>query len=82
MDIACSQNGSRSAFKIRTGTPIGKRHLESLGVDGRTILEGILNKCQWEELDWFVSGQGLLSLCLCEIESPSSVSHWSYEYLA
>ena len=29
----------RSAFKILTGTPTGKRPLESLGVDGRTILE-------------------------------------------
>ena len=30
----------RSAFKILTGTPAGK----GLGLDGRTILEWILNK--------------------------------------
>ena len=34
----------RSAFKILTGTPTGKRPLGSLGVDGRTILERILKK--------------------------------------
>ena len=31
----------RSALKILTGTPTGKRHLEALGVDRRTILEWI-----------------------------------------
>ena len=29
----------RSAFKILTGKPTGKRPLGGLGVDGRTILE-------------------------------------------
>ena len=27
MGMACSQNGGRSAFKILTGKPTGKRHL-------------------------------------------------------
>ena len=34
----------RSGFKIVTCKPIGKRPSESLGVDGKTILESILNK--------------------------------------
>ena len=33
-----------SAFIILTGTPVGKRPLEGLGVDGRTILEWVLKK--------------------------------------
>ena len=40
----------RSAFKMLTDTPIGKRLLEGLGVHGRTILEKILiNRHQYEE---------------------------------
>ena len=35
---------SRSAFKILTGKPTGKRPLRGLGVDGRTILEWTLKK--------------------------------------
>ena len=34
----------RSAFKILTGKPTGKRPLGRLGAEGRTILEGILDK--------------------------------------
>ena len=34
----------RSAFKIITGIPAGKRNFGSLGVDGRIILEWILKK--------------------------------------
>ena len=34
----------RSAFKIVTRKPTGKRPLWRLGVDGRTILEWTLNK--------------------------------------
>ena len=34
----------RSSFKILTGTPTGKRLLEDLVIDGRTILEWILKK--------------------------------------
>ena len=34
----------RSAFKISTGKPTGKRPLGGLGVNGRAILELILNK--------------------------------------
>ena len=34
----------RSAFKILASTSTGKRPLEGLGVDGRTILEFILKK--------------------------------------
>ena len=34
----------RSTFKILTGTPKGKRPLESLDVDGKTILERILKE--------------------------------------
>ena len=34
----------RSAFKILTGTPAGKRYLEALSVDEKAILEWILNK--------------------------------------
>jgi hypothetical protein len=36
----------RSVFKIFTGTSTGKRSLERLGVDGRTLLEWILKKCE------------------------------------
>ena len=36
--------GGRSAFKILTGTPAGKRPYGSIGIDGRTILEWILKK--------------------------------------
>ena len=35
---------SRSAFKILTGKPTGKRPLGGLGVDGRTILEWTLKR--------------------------------------
>ena len=35
---------SRSVLKMLTGKPTGKRSLGSLGVDGRAILEWILNK--------------------------------------
>ena len=35
----------RSAFKILTGKPIGKRPLGRLSVDGRTILKWILKTC-------------------------------------
>ena len=35
---------SRSAFKILTGKPTGKRPLEGLGVDGRTILKWTLKR--------------------------------------
>jgi hypothetical protein len=35
---------SRSAFDILTGTPVGKRPLGGLGVDGGTVLEWILKK--------------------------------------
>ena len=35
---------SRSAYKILTGTPTGKRPLGMLGVDGRTILEWTLKR--------------------------------------
>ena len=41
-DVARMEEG-RSAFKILTGKPTGNRLLENLGVDGRTILEWILN---------------------------------------
>ena len=34
----------RSTLKILTDTPAGKKPLESVGVDGRTILEWILKK--------------------------------------
>ena len=34
----------KSAFKILTGIPTGKRPFEDLAVDGRTILEWILKK--------------------------------------
>ena len=34
----------RSTFKIVTGKPTGKRSLERLGLDGRTILEWTLKK--------------------------------------
>ena len=34
----------RSAFKMLTGKPTGNRSQEGLGVDGRTVLEWILNK--------------------------------------
>ena len=34
----------RSAFKILSGKPIGRRPLGSRGVDGRTILEWTLKK--------------------------------------
>ena len=34
----------RSAFKILTGKPTGKRPLGRLGVDGRTILEWTLKR--------------------------------------
>ena len=33
---------SRSAFKILTGKPLGKRTVEDLIIDGKTILEWIL----------------------------------------
>ena len=34
----------RSAFKILTGKPTGKRPVGGLGVDGRTILEWTLKR--------------------------------------
>ena len=34
----------RSAFKILASTPIGKRRLGNRGLDGKNILEWILNK--------------------------------------
>ena len=34
----------RSAFKLLTGKPTGKRPLGDLGVDGRTILEWTLKR--------------------------------------
>ena len=40
-NVARMEEG-RSAFKILTGKPTGKRPLGRLGVDGRTILEWIL----------------------------------------
>ena len=40
-----------SAFKILTYKPTGKRLLEDLGVDGKTLLEWIyINRYQYEEL--------------------------------
>ena len=36
--------GDRNALKLVKGKPTGKRHLGRLGVDGRTILELILNR--------------------------------------
>ena len=41
--VASMEEG-RSAFKMLTGKPTGKRPSGSLGVDGGTILESILNK--------------------------------------
>ena len=41
--IARMEEG-RSAFKILTGKPTGKRPLGRLGVDGRTISEWTLKK--------------------------------------
>ena len=66
----------RSAFKILTGKSTGKRPLEGLGVDGRTILEWTLKRYQCGELGWFGSGKELLkSPCECDIEPPGSISH-------
>ena len=41
--VARMEEGRR-VFKVLTGTPTGKRFLEGLGVDERTILECILKK--------------------------------------
>ena len=42
-NVARIEEGRRD-FDILTGTPAGKRPLECLGVDGRTILVWILKK--------------------------------------
>ena len=57
----------RSAFKILTDKPTGKRPLGRPRLDGRTILEWILkNGYQYELLE---------SPCECFIEPPGSISH-------
>jgi hypothetical protein len=53
--LLARMEGDRSAFKILTGTPAGKRLL-GLGVDGGTILEWILKK--WVS----IRGIGLIRL--------------------
>jgi hypothetical protein len=45
MGMVCSMNlTDKNADKILVGKPEEKNHLEDLGVDGRIILEGILEK--------------------------------------
>jgi hypothetical protein len=44
MGRSCRMEEDRSYFQILTGTPTGKRPLEGLGVDGRTLLEWTLQK--------------------------------------
>ena len=41
--VARMEDG-RSAFKILTGKPTGKRPLKGISVDGRTILDWFLSK--------------------------------------
>ena len=41
--VARMEKGRR-AFKILTGTPIGKRPLGGVGIDGRTTLEWTLKR--------------------------------------
>ena len=48
---------SRSALKILTGIPAGKRPLGRLLVDGRTILEWILKEIGVNTRDWVDSTQ-------------------------
>jgi hypothetical protein len=43
-DHVARMEEGRSAFKMLIATPAGKRSLERLGVEGRTILEWILKK--------------------------------------
>ena len=44
----------KNAFKILTGIPIGKRPQEDLGVDGRIILEWILRKYTYVNMNNWV----------------------------
>jgi hypothetical protein len=45
-----------SAYKGLAGKPEGKNHLEDAGIDGRIILECILNKRE-EDVDWICLAQ-------------------------
>ena len=64
----------RSAFKILTGKPTAKRFQESLGVDGRTILEWLLKKYVSRRGIGLIRLRILESPCECGIQLPGAVS--------
>ena len=64
-------------LKFLAGNPTRIKSKESLGVDGRKILDwSYRNRSQFDELDWFASEYGLSeSPCECGIQLPGSISH-------
>jgi len=41
----------RNAYKIFVGKPEGKTHSENLGIDGKILLDWILEEIRWEGVD-------------------------------
>jgi hypothetical protein len=66
MGWACSAYGMlRDIYRVLVGKSEGKKHLESLGADGRTVLKCVFKK--WDRDEWTVlislrieTGGGLL----------------------
>ena len=73
----------RSAFTILTGKPTGKRSLEGLGVDVRTILECTLKEMGINTRNWIdLTKVGVIAGPLCMRHLTSGFHKpWSLLYI-